>query len=206
MRSRELNRKTAEFTQLLMKYNKMTERCEDLKKQMNDLKRKKNYLVVDYNKTTKDLNDEKHKNGENEKKIQHLEKRIELILEGDITSYMSQDKLRKSLTEMMKENENLKRELLLKNKEIENQNEKIQKLQTKVVRLTKKIDSLKARRIAKSDNVANVDAEEKDVDFLKKAAPETTKKDDPLNLLLQNLIPLSLEFRANCLKIEYSST
>ena len=129
----------------------------------------------------------------NKKKLEILDKRIEFILESDLSSALNpQDKVKQSLAELMKELEQYKREITTKSKEIDRLNEKINKLNAKNERLTKKISTLKA----KNENQINqkIDEENKDI-----------KKDDPLNLLIYNTVPNSLEFRINSLKTDYAS-
>ena len=105
----------------------------------------------------------------------------------------NQDKVRKSLTEMMKENSHLKKDLQLKTKEIERLNEKLNKSNIKIERMTRKLNSLKKKEKNEGDENPN-----------KNYNAETMNKDS-LNFLVENSIPLTLDYRINSLKTEYSS-
>ena len=91
----------------------------------------------------------------------------------------------------MKENENNKRDLDLKNKETVRLKEKINNLNYRLGRMNNKLDSLKHEK----------SKDEFDLRIYKKDDQNET---DPLNFISIN-IPKSLEFRVNSLKIEYSS-
>lgn len=136
---------------------------------------------------------EKKSNNELKRKIEVLEKRIHFILDSDLSSALSnQDKLRITLTDLMKENEANKREISLKEKEIARLKDKITGLDLKVKRLAKKIDNLKK----------NKDYEEAKEKALLNSSQ---KKLDPLKLLSNNFIPSTLDFRVTSLKSEYYS-
>jgi len=129
-----------------------------------------------------------------QKKYDSVSKRIEFILESDLSSALNnQDKVRKSLTEMMKENSHLKKDLQLKGKEIERLNEKINKANIKIERLSRKLNSLKKKEKNEGEENPN-----------KNFIGETANKDS-LNFLVDNSIPLKLDYRINSLKTEYSS-
>lgn len=125
-----------------------------------------------------------------------LEKRIELILECDIA--LDKDGLRKALTELVKENEGLKRESFLKNKEIKKLKDDVVKAGSKINRLNKKIDNL-------SKSKKGLGAPEKGLDDNDKSLfTVITSQDDPLNLLKSNVVPTTLDFRTNSLRIHFA--
>lgn len=128
---------------------------------------------------------------ENDKKIENLEQRIEFLLESDINLItMSQDKLRHCLTDLMKENENQKRDIENKNKEISRLKEKLKKMSFKLVRLTKKIYGKTANQEENNDDNFNN----------RKQLDNFSSK-----FIFSNIIPKNLDFRINSLKVEYSS-
>lgn len=124
-----------------------------------------------------------------------LEKRIELILDTDIT--VDKDKLRKALTELVKENESLKRETITKNKEIKKLKDDVGKVQTKIARQGRKIETLLRNKKGAGSTILKEG--EKDP-----FSEDKIFKDDDLNLLQQNTIPLTLDFRTSSLKIQFS--
>lgn len=132
-------------------------------------------------------------NIEYHKKIEGLEKRIEFLLESDLNLItMSQDKLRRCLTDLMKENENNKRDLELKNKER--------------ARLHEKINSLNFRLSRMSMKFENIKNEKTNTEYLSTEYQEKEKnKTDPLNSFSIISIPKNLDFRISSLKTEYSS-
>jgi hypothetical protein len=121
-----------------------------------------------------------------------LERRLKFVLDIDMNaSAADQYKLRTSLTELMKEAENLKRELAIKKKENEKLSEKCNTQELKITRLLKKIENLKNHR-------ENEDKKER----IKLLDPN---KKDGLNIFDESKIPRNLEFRVNSLKSQYSS-
>ncbi len=129
-----------------------------------------------------------------QKKYDAVSKRMEFILESDLGNALNnQDKVRKSLTEMMKENSHLKKEVQMKTKEMERMNEKLNKANTKIERLSRKMNSLKKKE--KSEGEENLN---------KNFLAEMSGK-DTLNFLVDNSIPINLDYRINSLTTEYSS-
>lgn len=115
-------------------------------------------------------------------------------MESDLSSALNnQDKVRKSLTEMMKENSHVKKELQIKKKEIERLNEKLKKAFIKIERLTRKVNSLKKKEKDEGEENPN------------KNFVSDNPNRDTLNFLVDNSIPLNLDYRINSLKPEYSS-
>ena len=94
----------------------------------------------------------------------------------------------------MKENSHLKKELQMKTKEMERISEKLNKSTIKIDRLARKVNSLKKKEKDEGE----------DSNLNKKFITETTNK-DTLNFLVENSIPLNLDYRINSLKTEYSS-
>lgn len=130
-----------------------------------------------------------HLNLDYEKKFKMVSKRIEFILEADLgTGLNNNDKVRKSLTDLLKENINLKRELGKKQKEIDRLNEKNNNLNKALERVNKKISTLKNKEEGNNENELKI-----------------ADKRDALNFLLKNTIPLTLEYRITSLKNDYSS-
>lgn len=127
-----------------------------------------------------------------------LEKRIELILECDIS--IDKDGLRKALTELVKENEGLKRETLLKTREIKKMRDDASKMSAKIGRLTKKIDSVtkNKKELAAPDVIVE--------DHNATPFEDQSLKDDPLNLLKAYAVPKTLDFRSNSLRLHFSGT
>ena len=126
-----------------------------------------------------------------------LEKRIELILECEIT--VDKDKLRKAITELVKENEGLKRTLYLNNKEIKRQKDELGKMVAKIIRQNKKIESLIKLKKGPTASSAPNQADE----FEKIGFKEDGKQDD-FNLLMQENLPYTLDFRTNSLRFQYA--
>jgi len=193
-----------------MQHNNLKDQYKHLQDQYNDLKKRNEELEDKLHFNDRLLDSEKTKNSsnylkgstliiflENEKQIQMLEKRIELILETDIT--VDRDKLRKALTELVKENESLKRDSLTKNKEIKKLKDDISKAQTKMVRQNRKIENLSKNKKGQSSVVLQGKDGEKEA-----IMEDKLFKDDDLNLLQQNTIPLTLDFRTSSLKLHFS--
>lgn len=127
-----------------------------------------------------------------------LEKRIELILECDIS--MDKDNLRKALTELVKENEGLKRESFLKTKEIRKNKDDLTKINSKMNRQNKKIDALMKNKKGLSAPENHIEEHDK-YNF-----EDLPMKDDPLNLLKAYTIPMTLDFRTNSLRLHFAGT
>ena len=118
-------------------------------------------------------------------------------METDIT--VDKDKLRKSLTELVKENEGLKRDSIVKAKEIKKTRDEITKLQSKIVRQNRKIEALLKSKKGPTSNLLQSKDNDKDG-----TAQDKIFKDDDLNLLQQNVMPLSLDFRISSLKMNFA--
>ena len=132
---------------------------------------------------------------DSDKKIEMLEKRIELILDCEISQ--DKDGIRKALTELVKENEGLKRESFLKSKEVRKLKEDATKLNTKSNRLGKKVDAL--MKTKKGLSAPGAKQEEQD----KYNVNDNPFKDDPLNLLKSYTVPATLDFRMNSLRLHF---
>lgn len=128
-----------------------------------------------------------------------FEKRIELILEADIE--VDRDKLRKALTELVKENDSMKRALDSKSKEIKKQSTDLTKMQSKVTRLNKKIEVLSKNK--KGSKPVNMQSDDYESEAKLEGTADAGLSDDALNLL-QGTIPLTLDFRTSSLKQQYS--
>ena len=110
-------------------------------------------------------------------------------MEADLgTGLNNNDKVRKSLTDLLKENINLKRELGKKQKEIDRLNEKNNNLNKALERVNKKISTLKNKEEGNNEKELKI-----------------ADKRDALNFLLKNTIPTTLDYRITSLKNEYSS-
>lgn len=134
-------------------------------------------------------------NLENNKKIAALEKRIEFLLESDLNLIsMGPEKLRKNLTDLMKENENNKRENEAKNREIGRLNEKINNLNYRLARMSLKFENMK-----------NEKSHTEGATFIGTLNREDNDQNE--NSIINSItsIPKSLDFRVNSLKIEYAS-
>ena len=82
----------------------------------------------------------------------------------------------------------------MKTKEMERISEKLNKSTIKIDRLARKVNSLKKKEKDEGE----------DSNLNKKFITETTNK-DTLNFLVENSIPLNLDYRINSLKTEYLS-
>ena len=80
------------------------------------------------------------------KKVRNLEERLEFAVEKNLNAH--KDQLHNTLGCLIKENENLKREVLNKKKEIDRQKEIVGKLNARISALQKKLESLKTKRVA----------------------------------------------------------
>lgn len=105
--------------------------------------------------------------------------------------------MRKALTELVKENEGLKRESFLKTKEIKKHKDDLAKLNSKMNRQNKKIDSLMKSKKGLSAPETHNDEE-------KFTLEELPMKDDPLNLLKSYTVPMTLDFRTNSLRLHFA--
>lgn len=107
---------------------------------------------------------------------------------------MGPEKLRKNLTDLMKENENNKRENEAKNREIGRLNEKITNLNYRLARMSLKFENMKNEK-SHADGTAFIGTLNKD------------DNDNNENSIINSIssIPKSLDFRVNSLKIEYAS-
>ena len=125
---------------------------------------------------------------ENNRKIESLEKRIEFLLESDLNLItMSQDKLRRCFTDLMKENENNKRDVETKNKEILRMKEQINTLNYRLGRMNIKFENMKNEKSHESNFRAY-----------------KTESGNTNDILSITNIPKNLDFRVNSLKVEYA--
>lgn len=130
-----------------------------------------------------------------EKKIEKLEKRIELILEAEVS--MDKDKLRRAITELVKENEDLKRKDFAKDKEIKKSKDELSKMKTKFIRQTKKLENMMKTR---KGHGATSTTEELEKNLFAEKGPQ----DQTLSLLHNTSIPPTLDFRTSSLKFHYA--
>jgi hypothetical protein len=130
-----------------------------------------------------------------EKKIEKLEKRIELILEAEVS--LDKDKLRRAITELVKENEDLKRKDFAKNKELKKSKDELSKMKTKIIRQTKKLENMMKTR--KGHGATSTTEELEKNLFAEIGLPEQT-----LSLLHNTSIPPTLDFRTSSLKFHYA--
>ena len=142
------------------------------------------------------LSKELEKNKEKNDQINLLEKRIEFILENEINFHNTgKDKLRKCLTELMKENEKLKDKIKFSTKEEKILNDKIFKLNTRIFKLTNQVKKKEKYNEEDLNKIVTFD----------KINGFGENSNNPLNLLKNNKIPKNLNFRINSLKQEYLS-
>jgi chromosome segregation ATPase len=127
-----LKKQTEELTYVKKLRNDLQHKLEDSEKFLDHAR----YKILDY-----------------EKKIEKLEKRLELILETDIGT--DKDKMRRALTELVKENEDLKRKDYTANKELKKSRDEMTKMKSKFLRQNKKIEYL-----LKKKGVASVNTDE----------------------------------------------
>jgi chromosome segregation ATPase len=168
-----------------------------LKKQGEELtyvKRLRHDLQHKLEESDKTLEHVRFKNQEYEKKIEKLEKRIELILETDIGS--DKDHMRKAITELVKENEKFKRQGFVQEKELKKNRDEMNKVRGKVQRQNKKIENLLKKKGAPAAT-----------DDLEKNLFNKNPTDDPhLSILQANTLPVTLDFRHSSLKVQYAGT
>ncbi len=126
-----------------------------------------------------------------------MQLRIELILESDLGMNDARDKLRKSLTELLKETEYYKRTLNKRNLEIRKLKEQLKKTINKVDRVQKKLESIKDKTKIKKFDEPTTEGR------LNKKKQRGLVLDS--KTFAEHEIPLTLEFRTNSLKMEYSS-
>ena len=105
------------------------------------------------------------------------------------------DEIRKALAELVKENEELKRKISIKNTELKKLTDELAKHKTKINRQTRKIESLLK---SKKGGGATTTEEEKE-----KILANTLTANTDLTLLQQGSIPLTLDFRMSSLKYHY---
>lgn len=144
-------------------------------------------------------NEEKNKNLAQANQIKKLEKRLEILLESSEKIIPAEDKLRTALSEIMKENEKLKKEYQIKLREIAQLNEEKKSMQLTSTRLNKKIQSLKNR------NVTGDGGEINKKDKLKVELERIKWRDKGEIMLKLNDLPVGLEFINSSLSIQYLS-
>lgn len=105
---------------------------------------------------------------------------------------MSQDKLRRCFTDLMKENENNKRDIELKNKEILRMKEQMNTLNYRLGRMNIKFESMKQEKSTHDSNFRGFKL-------------DNSNSNDSSNFLSITNIPKNLDFRVNSLKVEYAS-
>lgn len=113
---------------------------------------------------------------------------MEIILESSEKIIPAEDKLRSALSEIMKENEKLKKDYHIKLKEIDKLNGEKAGMQVNLNRLNKKIQSLKNKKNERLDGEGNQNQAKKD---------EEAKKvgDGTENLLKLDNLPARLDYR-----------
>ncbi|CAD8079493.1 unnamed protein product [Paramecium primaurelia] len=154
----ELNQKNKQLDHVTMESVMQKQTIQKLKDQQNHYKvDNEGYLKQlslsqqDQHKLCRDLLQQKKVVEEQYKKIKFLEKRIEMMLEKNL--YSHSEELRNTLSELIRDNEQLKRDLVKKEKE----NERLKDLNSKLLqqnnRLTKKLDSLKTKKVGVKENI-----------------------------------------------------
>lgn len=123
-----------------------------------------------------------------QKRIGVLENRLEIVVSRDSSLDM-----KSCLQELIKENEGLKRVIVNKNNEIEKLNEGNLKLQKKNLQLNKKITAMKIQKFTNSAQILEKETEKSVLDIGKTP------------LFSENNLPITLDWRINMLKSEYSS-
>ena len=115
-------------------------------RELSELRQKHQGLVEDNRMLQNELQLEQAKKEELQKKVRNLEERLEFAVEKNLNAH--KDQLHNTLGCLIKENENLKREVLNKKKEIDRQKEVVGKLNARISALQKKLESLKTKRVA----------------------------------------------------------
>ncbi|CAD8169750.1 unnamed protein product [Paramecium octaurelia] len=179
--NREQKKSSMFNKQKLRKEAELFDRNKSLQQEVEINSGRNSKLVEDNLKLQKQLKQEKDLNEINVKKINALEKRIEFIVSNDINIF----EMRSNLTILMKENEQLKRELERKNQEVERIQGKLNQYQLIVSRLQKTIDNLRKKN--EDDEIRGL-----------------IKKDD-IELLMNFKIPQNLDFRIVCQKLDHQN-
>lgn len=109
-----------------------------------------------------------------------------------------QEKLRRNLTELVKECESYKRELMGKGKEVERLQEQLKQAQQKMAKTTQKVEMMK-KKISLRD-LENLTTHEKGF----KVGSSEPYKNDPTTILQRNDLYDTLDFRINSLRNEYA--
>jgi len=148
----------------------------------------------------KKLNEEKLKNTYQAHLIEKLEKRLEILLESSDKLIPVEDKLRTALSEIMKENEKLKKEYQIKIREIGQLNEEKKSMKLTITRLNKKIQSLKAKNNPRgdTDEATKNDKKKMELDRLR-------WREKGENMLKDKVLPDTLEFKNSFLNKDYLS-
>ncbi|CAD8102312.1 unnamed protein product [Paramecium sonneborni] len=167
--------------QVLKKEAELFDRNKSLQQEVEINSNRSHKLIEENFKLQKQLKQEKNLNEINVKKINALEKRIEFIVSNDINIF----EMRSNLTILMKENEQLKRDLERKNQEVERIQGKLNQYQLVVSRLQKTIDNLRKKN--DDDEIRG---------FIKK---------DDIELLMNFKIPQNLDFRIVCQKLDHQN-
>lgn len=114
-------------------------------------------------------------------------------MEAIVSKQENSIEMRNCLQNLIKENEVLKRVIVEKNNEIEKNNENNIKLQKKNLQLNKKITALKIQKFTNSSEIVEKESDKNDLNLIKNG------------LLKENNLPITLDWRINCLQNEFAS-
>lgn len=145
--------------------------------------------AAEINLLNKQILDLKTANKDLQSKIIILERRIEIILEPADQIIPKEDILRTTLSEVLKENEKLKQEIIQKTKEINKLKDDKSQMQVNITRLSKKLNDLKQDN---NNNGIKIDN-------------ESLKNAKEKNLIKMTGLPNDLKFRDLNFKEEYKS-
>lgn len=182
---RELDKKTLENMKSRLSLDKMKARSDTLQGKLQDMEKKQQLLIEENGLMMRSLQQETTKQIQSHKKVGTLRTRLEAIVQNSHNKYI----VNTSLKELMKENDGFKWKISAKNGEIEKLTEVNQQLKGKILQLSKKLDNLNQRKLAS-----------------KKESEAFLSKKNPFLLLNSgSQLPMSLDFKQQSLKVEYSN-
>jgi len=172
-----------------IKYDKLLARSHTLDQKLSQIHEKNMQLSEENFSLNYMLQNEKNKNQESTKKINILENRLDIISSKQEKSI----EMKNCLQDLIKENDSLKRVIANKSNEIEKSNDNNVKLQKKTLQLNKKITALKIQKFTNSSQILDNETEKIELNFRQ------------FGFFLENNLPITLDWRINSLKPEFSS-
>lgn len=176
-----LQEKNHENLILSSRYEKLLNRCEYFQRKTKESKFHNSNITEDLKLKNKNLHIEETKNLEQSKKVFMLNKLV-TVLNSNNPRIIDQNNYKSIINDLIKENENLKRIIVGKEKELAHINEINNKLKNKSSNLSKKIEILQMNLNQNLDAPNNEKNQE-------------TWEEDQFSLLSEMKLPLMLDYR-----------